>query len=147
MYHKKSPTSYRPLLQALERKPKPMATSYCPACHTAFDPRLHLAAGGGLGQLFTSPPRASTDAVLEDNARVRCPSCGHEFVSQDLRFFGVLSIRGIRTVIAILVFCFLFIVALLVFSEARASTLHPVRSNPPLKWDRSPAAPGPLAPR
>lgn len=112
-----------------------MATTSCPACHNAFDPRRHLASGGGLGQLFSSPPRASADAVLEDNARVRCPSCGREFVSKDLRFFGFLSIRGIRTVIAIFVFCFLLVVAFLVFSEARASTLHTVRSNPAVERD------------
>ncbi len=47
------------------------------------------------------------EAWIDESAEVRCPACNHVFTSEAVRFFGVLSPKGLKILIRLFVFGFL----------------------------------------
>jgi hypothetical protein len=58
-----------------------MSTEKCPFCDTPFDNRGALYSGGlrGLFRLQSA----------DDNFTVRCPNCGRTYVSESVKFLGL----------------------------------------------------------
>ena len=92
-----------------------MSTATCPHCGTQFEDRAHLVYGGFFRRLLRGPVHYAVDAKLDDAARVRCPSCRQEFVSEAFKHFGVLSRRRYRSLIEIYVLLFLALVGYLLY--------------------------------
>ena len=75
----------------------------CPKCGVAFNASEHRAHPGLLTELLTADSMASPEERIRSASVLRCPSCTHEFPSEAVRFFGVLSPTGMRyLVIAVL---------------------------------------------
>jgi len=89
-----------------------MATdTICPTCGTKFEARRHRIFANVLSEAMLTPPRISLKAQLDDSARVRCPNCSAEFVSDGIRYFGFLSPGAMYKLVAgfILAFVIVFV--------------------------------------
>jgi ribosomal protein L32 len=94
-----------------------MRETSCPACHSQFPARRHRVYGG-LRELLV-PPHLTVDRQLEDASLVRCPSCGHQFVSEHVGLFGVRGLANQRKLVGLYVFAFLCVVGYLVYDALR----------------------------
>jgi uncharacterized Zn-finger protein len=68
----------------------------CPRCKTVFSAGTNRAHPNPWAQVLTF--NKGPDAEIAESALVACPSCGHRFSSEQVRFFGFLSARQIRWV-------------------------------------------------
>jgi uncharacterized Zn-finger protein len=72
----------------------------CPTCGTKFEARQHRVFANVLSEALLTPPRLTVNARLDDSARVICPRCKTEFVSDGMRYFGFLSRGAMHKLIA-----------------------------------------------
>jgi hypothetical protein len=87
----------------------------CPTCGTAFEARQHRFFSNVLSEALLAPPRLSVKAQLDDSARVVCPNCKTEFVSNGIRYFGFISPRAMYKLIAVFMLAFVMVFAYVEF--------------------------------
>ncbi len=94
-----------------------MKKATCPECKNQFDPKKHRKYAGiksdfeeRFEQGHTSP-----DKWIDESSMVKCPNCGNEFVSNSVKFFGVLGPKGLKILITLYVLGFLCVVLYLAF--------------------------------
>jgi endogenous inhibitor of DNA gyrase (YacG/DUF329 family) len=96
-----------------------MKKTICPECKTRFDPKKHREYAGiradfedRLNKVHTPP-----DKWIDESSMVKCPKCGNEFVSNSVKFFGILSPKGLKILITFYVLAFLCFALYLVFQS------------------------------
>jgi hypothetical protein len=62
-------------------------------------------------RLIGGQPHFSIEKNLRHDELVRCPNCRNEFVSEGIRYFGVLTPRGLRILLLLYLAGFLVVVA------------------------------------
>jgi hypothetical protein len=58
------------------------------------------------------------EAWIDESAQVICPGCNHVFASEAVRFFGVLSPKGIKILIGLFVYGFLIFAMFALFKSS-----------------------------
>jgi|SRR6266853_1227481 len=83
----------------------------CPKCERAFSAGANRAHPNAFVDAFAIkwPSTRITESAL-----VSCPGCGHRFSSNQVRFFGFLSLRQIRLVFLVYVSAFAAVAVYLV---------------------------------
>jgi hypothetical protein len=90
-----------------------MKTTICPNCKEEFDAnnaRTSPSAVSDLLDKFTGKLGYEGEKMVERCASVECPRCHHQFPSEDVRFFGVLSPKALKIVLTIWIAAFVLIV-------------------------------------
>jgi len=98
-----------------------MNTTICPACAKRFEAmshRIYEGMGREVEKKLTDA-YLSPESEIDANSRVKCPNCGTEFVSNAVRYFGILSATGIKVLLGFLLFSVIVIVVLQVISDMR----------------------------
>lgn len=86
-----------------------MREEVCPKCGLKFDAKARRTYGG-IGHDLKKQVQAvhkAPEAWIDESAEVKCPACNHVFTSEAVRFFGVLSPKGMKIIIGLFVFGFL----------------------------------------
>ena len=68
----------------------------CPHCGATVDVVANRVYPGLLRELISSDADASPEAQIESASLLACPTCGTQFQSDAVRFFGMLTPRGVR---------------------------------------------------
>lgn len=79
----------------------------CPTCGTEFEARTNLARKGNVLTVLLGATSESPEEENRMASMVRCPSCGLEYPSREVRFFRILTPAGLRTTIALVVIAIL----------------------------------------
>jgi len=87
-----------------------MSEAVCPRCHSSFEASSARVLPGVLSELVSSPRFRAEKQLIDANANVLCPKCGLVFPSEAVRFFGILSPRGLRIFLGLFVAAFLAVV-------------------------------------
>jgi len=74
-------------------KPSDVARETCLRCGDEFSAAASRAYPNAIAEAFTIKWLSTK---ITDSALVACPKCGHRFPSNQVRFFGLLSLRQIR---------------------------------------------------
>ena len=93
---------------------KTMKTSKCPNCKSEFETakaRTYPGVAREFWDKFVTGRRGYEAPENEINraALVECPKCHHQFVSEDVRFFGILSPKALKILFAVYVSAFIII--------------------------------------
>jgi hypothetical protein len=86
-----------------------MKTATCPNCASKFKPSINRAYKGVVKDYrdYMHSGRKVPEKWIDESSMVRCPNCGNEFKSEAVRFFGLLSPKGLKIFIGIYVFGFI----------------------------------------
>jgi uncharacterized Zn-finger protein len=86
-----------------------MREAVCPKCGSKFDTiaqRTYRGIGHDIKKQVQTVHKAP-EAWIDESAEVKCPGCNHVFTSEAVRFFGILSPKGMKILIGLFVFVFL----------------------------------------
>jgi hypothetical protein len=91
-----------------------MKTSKCPNCKSEFETakaRTYPGVARDFSDVFITGRRGyeAPEDQVNSTALVECPECHHQFVSENVRFFGILSPKALKIVLAVYVSAFIFI--------------------------------------
>ena len=86
----------------------------CPNCNAEFD-AIKARTYPGLGRDFLDKFTGKrgyepAEYEIDRSALVECPQCHHQFPSEDVKFFGILSPTAIKTAMAICISMFILVV-------------------------------------
>jgi uncharacterized C2H2 Zn-finger protein len=88
-----------------------MPEAECPKCGLKFDAksqRTYKGIGHDIKtsiQGFRKPP----EVWIDESAQVRCPNCNAVFTSQALKYFGIISPKGMKVLIGLFVLGFIIV--------------------------------------
>jgi endogenous inhibitor of DNA gyrase (YacG/DUF329 family) len=93
--------------------------SKCPKCAASFDTARNRSYPSIAQELVVGSPKSPEQRIAEAS-RVKCPSCGFEFPSESVRFFGILGPRGMNRLMLAFVFGVVVAVAIMLIGTFRA---------------------------
>jgi len=80
-----------------------MSEALCPKCGLRFEARDKRTYEGIMHDLnpAVQGARKAPEALIDESAQVKCPGCHEIFTSEALRFFGILSPKGLKILLAL----------------------------------------------
>ena len=96
-----------------------MAKVICPKCDSNFEASQARTYKGLLADLRNSlhATYKAPEHRIDESSFVRCPDCGAEFKSEAVRYFGILSPKGVKILLGLFVFGFFCVALYVLFSS------------------------------
>ena len=88
-----------------------MQKAICPNCETNFDVNKHRRYKGIKQDFIDQLQKAHIppEKWVDESSLVNCPKCKKIFISEGIRFFGILSPKGLKVVIGLFVAGFIIV--------------------------------------
>ena len=96
-----------------------MNEAVCPKCGLKFNVKTHRTYEG-IGheiKVLVQGVYKAPEVWVDESAGVKCPECNHVFTSVAVKFFGILSAKGVKIFIGLFVFGFLIFAMFALFKS------------------------------
>jgi uncharacterized Zn-finger protein len=85
-----------------------MSEVLCPKCGLRFEARDKRTYEGIMHDvnIAVQGARKAAEVWIDESAQVKCPGCNKLFTSEAVKFFGILSPKGVKILLALFAFGF-----------------------------------------